>query len=281
MLLPCAAAVADEELQPYVLPATQVHSLRSDDPAIDYEIRVWLPPGYAASQRSWPVLVMLDADYSFPLVVSIADHLMQRGQSMAYVIVAIGYANSAGNPYWYRRNRTRDYTPVHVPDGGYGAEFQKFSGGGPAFLKFIADRLLPFLAAKFRIDRADAVFVGHSYGGLFGAHVLAEEPDLFAKYVLVSPSLWYDDHRMLEPARFAALAALRDAKQVFLAVGAHENQDGRRMVDDLEQYADLLRAAGNPRLAVEQRVFDDETHASVFPLAVSAALRHFHSLATD
>ena len=30
-------------------------------------------------------------------------------------------------------------------------------------------------------------FIGHSYGGLFGAHVLLTEPELFKRYVIVIP----------------------------------------------------------------------------------------------
>ena len=37
------------------------------------------------------------------------------------------------------------------------------------------------------------VLVGHSYGALFGFHVLFTRPEMFSGYVFGSPSLWFDD----------------------------------------------------------------------------------------
>jgi predicted alpha/beta superfamily hydrolase len=280
LLLACPTIIA-AEIQRFELPNTRVHQLSSEFSDVEYEIRVWLPRSYAEGRRVYPLMIMLDADYSFPLVTSIADHLAERGQSMDYVIAAIAYRNSGDSPYWYRRNRTRDYTPTDTPEGGYSREIQQFSGGGPEFLRFIGEQLLPYLNSRYRVGNDDRVFVGHSFGGLFGAYVLTENPELFRRYILVSPSLWYDDYMMLQPARLNRLSTINNAKELFMAVGAHENQSGQRMVDDLENYVSSIDKLENPNLFIEQRVFDGETHASIFPIALSTALRYFFSLEQD
>jgi len=189
-------------------------------------------------------------------------------------VVAIAYANSQRNPYWYRRNRTRDYTPTTVPTGGYGDEFQQFSGGGSEFLLFIAEELTESLHAKYRITTSGHTFVGHSYGGLFGAFIISEQPNLFSNYLLISPSLWYDDQLIIDRVTEKAELGLDSETQIYLAVGDHENQSGRPMVDELRLYAQALRDKQDPAVEVTVRVFTDETHASIYPAALSAGLRH-------
>jgi hypothetical protein len=56
---------------------------------------------------------------------------------------------------------------------------------------------------------------------------------------------------------------------VFYAVGANENQN---MEDDLAELVKKLRRRGIPGLQVTMRVYEGETHNSVFPGAVTRGL---------
>jgi len=67
------------------------------------------------------------------------------------------------------------------------------------------------------------------------------------------------------------------ATRIYLAVGDHENQTGRPMVDELQLYARALDEKHDPALDVTVRVFTNETHASIYPAALSAGLRHLRS----
>ena len=261
----------------FSMPGTQVFTLTSQHNEIEYEIRVWLPEDYTRGGKVYPLTLLLDADYQFPLGVSILEHLAQRDQADESVVVAIAYLNSRRNPYWYRRNRSRDYTPTKVPTGGYGAEFQQYSGGGEKFLRFIADELMDSLQSKYRIASSGHTYVGHSFGGLFGAFIIAEQPNLFSNYLLISPSLWYDDRLMIRRMQKNAGSGLAEATQIYLAVGDHENQTGRPMVDELQMYAAAIREQEDPAVNVTVRVFDDETHASIYPAALSAGLRYLRA----
>lgn len=42
-------------------------------------------------------------------------------------------------------------------------------------------------------DRTGRVLLGHSLGGLLVAHAFVAQPDLFGNYLMLSPSVWYDD----------------------------------------------------------------------------------------
>jgi predicted alpha/beta superfamily hydrolase len=277
MLPGYAFADTTESPNRFSMPGTHVYTLTSQHNEIEYEIRVWLPENYARGGKTYPLTLLLDADYQFPLGVSILEHLAQRDQADESVVVAIAYSNSQQNPYWYRRNRTRDYTPTMVPTGGYGAEFQQYSGGGKKFLRFIADELVDSLRSRYRIASSGHTYVGHSYGGLFGALIIAEQPNLFSNYLLISPSLWYDDRLMIRRIQENADLDLVDATRIYLAVGDHENETGRPMVDELQLYAAAIREKADPAVNVTVRVFNDETHASIYPAALSAGLRHLKS----
>jgi predicted alpha/beta superfamily hydrolase len=196
------------------------------------------------------------------------------------IVVSIGYAYDPEDKHAYRLNRTRDYTPAHADKGGYGPAYQKFSGGGPAFAAVIEKEILPLLRARYRIDEEERVFIGHSYGGLFGAYLLLEKPALFKRYILVSPSLWFNEKMMIRAAEKAR--PFKRKTYVYMGVGAWENQAGLyMMVDDLNAFAAALKARDDPNLVMETRVFEDETHASIYPAVLSTGMRHLYREMND
>lgn len=260
--------------KPYALPDTEVLRLHSKQTGANYELFVATPRDYRKSGKTYPVVYLLDADYSFALVRNIVQHFVDRENLPPMILVAIAYPGAASNRETYRMNRTRDYTPVYAPDGGYGAEYQKLSGGGPKFRAFFAKELIPFIDRKYPSTKGERAIVGHSYGGLFATFVLLTEPDLFNRYIIVSPSLWYANRTAISMADAMASNGLRPGARVFFAVGSSENQpqNGRAMVDDLKELLSKLRKQKLPGLVISSRIFEGETHNSVFPGAVTRGL---------
>ena len=255
--------------KPYTVPNSEVLALRSKQTGAAYQVFVALPPDYRTSTKTYPVVYMLDADYSFALVRNVVQHFTEREDMPPVILVAIAYPGAAGDRTTYRMNRTRDYTPTYVPEGGYGAEFQKVSGGGPKFRAFIASELIPLIESRYRADRQDRTIIGHSYGGLFGTYILFTQPALFKRYIIVSPSLWYSKRVALTMEQTAAASGLRPDARVFFAVGSRE---AGPMVDNLLELIEKLKSRGNTKLKVRYQVFDGETHNSVFPGAVTRGL---------
>ena len=268
-LTPFAAAA-----KPYAVPSTEVIALRSKHTGAAYQLFVALPSDYRTSKQTYPVVYMLDADYSFALVRNVVQHFVEREDLPPMILVAIAYPGAAADRAVYRMNRTRDYTPAYAPDGGYGAEYQKVSGGGPKFRAFIATELMPLIERRYRADANDRTIIGHSYGGLFGTYVLFTQPDLFNRYILISPSLWYSNRIALTMEESAARSGIKPDARVFFAVGSLENQPAanRPMVDDLTELVTKMKSRSNPRLTVRHRIYDGETHNSVFPGAVTRGL---------
>ncbi|MBL8297164.1 MAG: polysaccharide deacetylase family protein [Rhodanobacteraceae bacterium] len=258
------------EAQPYSLAGASTLQHRGSD-GRERVAHIWLPAP-PAGQRL-PVIVALDGDYAFPLLQAIVRHYLDRGEIPPTAVIGISYPGADTDLLRYRETRSRDYTPSYTLSGGYSAALQAESGNAAQFRDILLDELLPQLAARYPLDLAQASYVGHSYGGLFGAFLLATRPQAFTRYTLVSPSLWYDDgvaFRLLARQRFDAAGA----PKVFLSVGGLENPN---MAADLRRYAGALATQGLPQAQLRMHVFDEDTHNSIFPAAFTASLRWFES----
>ena len=273
LLVVGGTAAAAEPASPVMLPDTEVRTLPSKQvPGVTYKLYVSLPKGYAGSGRSYPVVYLLDADYSFAIASNVVEHLSERNNLRELILVGIAY----DGPLQYRLNRTRDYTPHFSPTGGYGPEYQQHSGGGPAFRRFLAEELLPFVQRTYR-TAPERTLVGHSFGGLFTTWVAFSEPTLFTHYLIVSPSLWYDGRFMFGVEEAFARRQRRLPARIFFSVGAREGNAEGDMVQDLRRFAKQVERRGYEGLVTRAHVFDEENHNSVFPAALSRGLRFLHA----
>ena len=244
------------------------------------------PPTLATPDRPIPVVFVLDGDAVFGMVAQTALYLqMDPGGLPPILVVGIGYrAEGEGRAGQGFGQRTRDLTPTM--DQRYVAMLRAAPapftlppdiqpGGAAGFLSVIKDELIPCLAERYRIDVNDQTIVGMSLGGLFALHVLFSNPTAFRRYVAVSPALWWDAGLLFrEEAEWAAAAADLPAN-VFLSVGSLEEvtNASAKMVSNLIDLSAILHRRQYPNLQLTHHVFPDETHMSVFPIAVSRGLR--------
>lgn len=261
---------------PYALLGTQIWDVPDTVSHRTYQIYVSLPADYSQqSQRRYPVLYVTDADYAFPVVRSIIRRLNGDGARVKDVIlVGLSYAKGEDG----MASRRRDYTPTAegVADAPRNAVF----GGGATYASYLRNQVFPFVAAKYRTDEANRVFLGHSYGGLFGAQVLLSNPAMFRSYILSSPSLWYGEHAMSQLEQ-AYAASHRDLPaSVFLYVGAYEEarlgnskfHNRYNMVSDTKTFMELLNRRRYPSLHLELEILNDEDHLSIAPRGATHGL---------
>lgn len=276
-LIVLAASVQDsaraqsyaEHFPPYTLTNTQQRVLHSQINGVTYKLYVSLPAGYdPAGDTAYPVVYLLDADYSFAIAKNVTDHLEERGHLEPAILVGIAYAGTNR----YRHHRTRDYTPTHTEEGGYSRETQEVSGGAPAFLDFLTRELFPYIEREFRAaDRR--ILSGHSYGGLFASWVLLTRPSAFDGYVVVSPSLWYDDRYL-----FGLLENLPPGwpdrpMRAWFGVGSREVNASWNMPEDLRAFTRRLAERNGNSPYLEVKVSEGETHNSIFPSAFTTGIR--------
>jgi predicted alpha/beta superfamily hydrolase len=258
----------------YKVPNTHVREIQSTANHAMYRLLA-TPADYATSGKTYPVVYMLDADYSFALTRNVVQHFVERGKLPEMILVAIAYPGAADDMEVYYSNRKRDYTPgasVTVDYSSSDKDGHDGQGGADAFRSFIADEVIPFVAANYPVSN-DRTFIGHSYGGLFGTYVLLTRPDMFGRYVIISPSLWFDNASILKVEnQLASRQTIR--ARTFFGIGSLETQTatGAPMVQQLTHFTKTLKEQRNAGLEVTFNVFPGETHESIFPGAVTRGL---------
>jgi predicted alpha/beta superfamily hydrolase len=258
---------------PFALPDTEVVNFASKDGVQTLRLYVGLPRNYATRNERFAVIVLLDADFSFALAQDVLRHAADRGLEKEAIVVGIAYPGANTDLDIYERTRTRDYTPSHTLEGGYSPAIQALSGGGPAFLGQLEHEVLPMIDAKYRTDPARRMLVGHSFGALFACYAMVTRPGLFHDYLIVSPSLWYDNRMMFALGKTFLAAHKTLPANVFYAAGEEENASNHPMVDDLRAWSDMFAAAKPDGYTSTLTVFSGDTHESVFPSALVRGIR--------
>jgi predicted alpha/beta superfamily hydrolase len=250
--------------------------------------------GRCGSDRAAPVAVcyLVDANGMFGATVDTIRLMQFQRHLPPLLVVGIGYR--AGTLAETTALRTRDLTPTPWPGYVRFAPHDPPRGGAPQFLAFLRDELMPWVAARYGSAGPEAAtFFGHSLGGLFGAYVLVNRPDTFARYIIGSPSLWWDRRVVFAQEREYATTHDDLPADVFLGIGALETNEGRAreasrldeesralasaidldMVADMQEFVDQLADRGYPNLRLTGAVFPDEFHITVPFLVLSRGLR--------
>jgi len=216
-----------------------------------YQISVALPDGYTQEHSAYPVLYAADANAEFGTVVEAARLGSFSKEIPDLVIVGIGYPNPGQGFRASNAPRTLDLTPTSDPAWvresakeslAKGLPPAEASGGAAEFLSFIRGELVPSIELTYNVSHEDRAWFGHSFGGLFGTYVLFHNEALFTRFVIGSPSLWWN-HRAIFSAEesFAASGKPLPAR-VFFSVGLLEQRMAPQMpmVTDLRAFLDRL-----------------------------------------
>lgn len=264
--------------QLYEVVDTQVWDVPDPKSGRDYQVFVALPASYEKEpSRRYPVLYVTDADYAFAMVKQIARRLNGHGPAIEdFILVGLSYSvGDHGMP-----SRRRDYTPT--PNGPGSDVAKGVHGEGKQYLEYLKHSAMPFIAGKYRTDEARRLFLGHSYGGLLGAQALLTDPDMFAGYVLGSPSFWYDNKVMWSFEKRYAKSHKDLPAKVYLYVGEYEDMkpgDARyatryNMVTDARYFEKTLKSRQYPSLQLKLDVLNDEDHLSVAPRGFTHGLKY-------
>lgn len=208
----------------------------------DRTILVHTPVSYEKGNAVYPVLYLLDGEEHFHHTTGITRFLSESGRAPEMLVV--GVANTGDG-------RERDLTPTALKD-------RPRTGGAGKFLAFLKDELRPRIEGAYR-TAPYRVLVGHSFGGLFALHVLTSAPDTFDAYVAMSPSLWWDDRRLLHDAEKSF--ASHEGLQAFLYLTTG-NELGH-MLEDIKSFVAILKTRAPKGLQWEFKHLDRESHASL------------------
>jgi len=247
--------------------ATPSVSVLSDSfaiPQLGRTRRVWLylPPGYAASTRRYPVLYLQDGQNVFDAATSFSgewgvdetlDSLHAAGDR-GVIVVAVDHGGE---------HRMDEYQPWRSESGRYGG------GEGGPYVDFLVRTLKPYVDGHYRTlpDRANTGVGGSSLGGLISFYAALRYPDVFGRVLVFSTPFF------LHPQIFAlarAARARRPATRFYFDAGRDEGRSTagipeRAMARSQGAIVDSLAAAGIDTAAdVRSLLPADGAHAEWF-----------------
>lgn len=266
LLLPAVLAAASLHAQPApVLPAAvqqpfvlgEVLTFRSTMLDQERALNIYLPAGYADSSAAYPVIYVLDGSTNedFPHLAGLAQFMHMYGLLPKSIVV--GIANNG-------KSRYRDFTGPTVNDSD--KAWVPTHGGSAAFMGFLEREVQPLVQAHYRCA-GHRTLIGQSLGGLLATEVLFTRPALFDDYILVSPSLWWNNGALAATAGPWVQAHATLPKRVFIASAP----DDAMMQAEIDAVVQAFREAAAPPLKLEHVMFPDESHATILHRAVYRA----------
>ena len=253
--LHAAPASGANTAQPLVIGET--FTLESKVLAETRRINVYLPPGYAKSDAKMPVLYMPDGGLGEDFLHVAGLVQVSVGNETMRPFILVGIENT---------ERRRDLTGP--TDNAKDKTIAPHVGGSVLFRKFIRDELMPEVKKRYRTTDETAI-VGESLAGLFVVETFFLEPDLFDIYIAIDPSLWWNDHKLVDGAAASLYARPRLAKSLWLASSSEFIGD----IDQTKALAEILKADAPPGFKWHYEAMPQEKHATIYQPAALKAFR--------
>lgn len=248
--------------QAFEIPRSSVIKLTDQQSKLSYPVFIKLPRSYTRNKdKTYPVVYLLDGSYAFQVASGATRFAMNSGAMDEAILVAIGYSQGSKGA----SSRVRDYTPSKVND------WQLETGKAAQHIAFIADVVFEHIKANYRINPKQRTLVGNSLGGLFAAHVLFTQPNMFESYIIGSPSVWFDNERILSQSITTAKQEVR----VYLSVGSKETPEfgeGQDMLAGAKKLADKIKQSDNNQLQLAFSITQGAKHSTAFPTTLIQGL---------
>lgn len=264
-IFPAAAQVQVENTKPFVIGV--VDEISSKVLAEKRIINIYLPDDFNQHDSvQYPVIYLLDgsADEDFIHVAGLVQFNTFPWINLLPKSILVGIANT---------DRVGDFSyPTSIP-----ADQKKFQGGGHSgeFMSFIESELQPFIRNKYK-GTGENTLIGQSLGGLLATEILFKKPHLFDNYIIISPSLWWDNGSLLQLNPEILKEEYTGNKKIYIGVGKEGLTPGefpRVMEVDANLLADKIRAAKKENLRVYFDYLPGEDHATIAHQAVFNAMR--------
>lgn len=182
-------------------------------------VTIWLPPGYDAGRRRYPVIYMHDGQNLFEPGAAFGGEEWGVDEALSAMIAQRGGQGAIVVGIWNTNLRGREYLPAKVaarlsPEARVRVEA---THSGPsiadAYLRFIIEELKPRIDREYRTRaaRADTSIMGSSMGGLISLYAMGEYPHIFGSAAALSIHWPLGDPRQGQGAPQAEVIAAFDA----------------------------------------------------------------------
>ncbi len=214
-------------------------------------IRLYVPENYT-DDRPYPLIVVLDADHLFDLVVSNARFYAANGQMPESIIVGI------------------DQEGRSEADCIYDAESGFPAGKGADFFEFIGIELLPSVADKYNLANFKMI-VGHLFTGNFINYYIFKDKPLFDAYIDIHPEF----APKLEKRLAERLPAMNTTKFYYLAAGEDGDKNQVQRIHDLNT---SMQKVKNDHLFYFFDSFENTDGYAAASCAIPHALNHIFTI---
>ncbi|MCP1994660.1 alpha/beta hydrolase [Flavobacterium sp. HSC-61S13] len=243
----------------------KVVTLYSESLQEDRTLNIYLPENYDI-QKTYPVIYLLDggADEDFIHIVGLVQYNTFPWIDRIPQSIVVGIANT---------KRKRDFTATTQ------IESQKKMipdfGGSEKFIDFVETELQPYVEKNYSTNTSKTI-IGQSLGGLLATEILFTKPRLFDKYIIISPSLWWNDGYLLTTSPEVLQADYNHPTAVYIGVGKEGSIDGSKnhiMEEDAQLLATKIKSSPSKNIEVFFDFLPEEDHATVTHPAVFNAFR--------
>ncbi|WP_337968962.1 alpha/beta hydrolase-fold protein [uncultured Flavobacterium sp.] len=259
-----------ETAKPFVLGV--IDEIQSQELGEKRILNIYLPDGYKPEDATkYPVIYLLDgsADEDFIHIVGLVQFNSFEWINQVPKSIVVGIATV---------DRRRDFTfPTTIEK-----DQKKFptTGHSDKFIAFIEKELQPFIDKKYKTTDSKTI-IGQSLGGLLETEILLKKPTLFNKYVIVSPSIWWDNGSILNLDSPIFQENFTQQTDIYIAVGKEgltPTEIPRVMEVDANLLAEKIKATKSKNIKVYFDYFPKENHATILHPAVSNSFRFFYPI---
>jgi len=254
-----------ETTKPFVLGV--IDEIQSKELTEKRVLNIYLPEGYNQNDTiKYPVIYLLDgsADEDFIHIVGLVQFNSFEWINQVPKSIVVGIATV---------DRRRDFTfPITIQED---KKTYPTSGHSDKFISFIEKELQPFIETKYKTNN-DKTIIGQSLGGLFATEVLLKKPTLFNKYIIISPSLWWDNGSLLNQNSNLLTENFNQKTDIYIGVGKEgltPTEIPRVMEVDANLLTEKIKGSKSKKVKVFFDYLPQENHATIMHQAVSNSFR--------
>jgi uncharacterized protein len=232
-------------------------------------LNIYLPEGYNPHDTiHYQVVYLLDgsADEDFLHVSGIVQYNNFPWINRVPKSIVVGIANV---------DRKRDFTfptTVAVDKKNYPT-----TGGSANFIRFLEEVQI-YITNHYKIGNTKTL-IGQSLGGLLTTEILLKRPLLFDNYIIVSPSLWWDNGSLLQTDSEIMLEHFAHKTNVYIGVGKEglaPTEEPHVMEDEAKLLYEKINQTASKYVTVHFDYLPEENHATVTHQAVFNAFRKLY-----